>query len=105
MLLLVHAFLLGAQGPPTECATFDTTVVKSVHLRYLIDLPARLLGDARELAPGALPARGRPMGALLDHLEGTLRIERSRECLTGLSMGAFGAWELAMGTPERSAAV
>ena len=45
------------------------------------------------------------LGALLHHLEGTLRIDRSREYLTGLSMGAFGAFELAMAMPERFAAV
>ncbi len=43
--------------------------------------------------------------ALMDHLEGTLRVDRSREYLTGISMGAFGAWELAMAMPDRFAAV
>ncbi len=146
MLLLVHASLLGAQAPRSESGTFDTTVVKSVHLRYLIDLPPGysatqgswplvlfLHGAGQrgndlaivrsqglpQIDPSArssfiLVAPQTPegelwsadgLGALLDHLEGTLRIDRSREYLTGLSMGAFGAWELAMATPERFAAV
>jgi predicted peptidase len=42
---------------------------------------------------------------LLDHLEGELRVDRSRMYLTGLSMGGFGAWELATARPERFAAL
>lgn len=42
---------------------------------------------------------------LLDHLEGELRVDRSRVYLTGLSMGGFGAWELATAQPERFAAL
>ncbi len=145
MLMLVHASLLEAQVQ-SGSATFDTAVVKSVHLRYVIDLPpgysatqgawplVLFLHGAGErgndlaavrsqgllkIAPSArssfiLVAPQTPLGelwsadalgALLDHLEGTLRIDRSREYLTGLSMGAFGAWELAMAMPERFAAV
>ena len=39
LLLTVHASLLDAQGP-SGGATFDTAIVKSVHLRYVIDLPS-----------------------------------------------------------------
>lgn len=45
------------------------------------------------------------LAALMDHLEATLRVDRSREYLTGLSMGAFGAWDLATAMPDRFAAV
>jgi predicted peptidase len=45
------------------------------------------------------------LGALLHHLEAAYRVDRSREYLTGLSMGAFGAWDLAMAMPDRFAAV
>ena len=31
------------------------------------------------------------LAALMNHLEGTPRVDRSREYLTGISMGAFGA--------------
>lgn len=42
---------------------------------------------------------------LLDHLEGGLRVDHSRVYLTGLSMGGFGAWDLATAHPERFAAL
>jgi predicted peptidase len=43
--------------------------------------------------------------ALLDQLQQKLRIDPGRVYLTGLSMGAFGAWDLATAAPERFAAV
>lgn len=42
---------------------------------------------------------------LLDDLQGTLRIDPDRVYLTGLSMGAFGAWDLATAHPDRFAAM
>jgi predicted peptidase len=42
---------------------------------------------------------------LLDHLEGELRVDHSRVYLTGLSMGGFGAWDLAIAHPEHFAAL
>ena len=43
--------------------------------------------------------------AVLDQSLKTLPIDRSRIYLTGLSMGGFGSWELAMRRPELFAAV
>lgn len=146
VLLLLSGSRLSGQGLRSESASFDTSVVKSVHLRYLIDLPhgysptegswplvlflhgaGERGNDLNSLRSQGLPKLGAstdlpfvlvapqvPTGelwsadalrALLDHLEGTLRIDRSREYLTGLSMGAFGALELAEANPDRFAAV
>lgn len=43
--------------------------------------------------------------ALLDEICETLPIDASRIYLTGLSMGGFGTWNLAMACPERFAAI
>jgi predicted peptidase len=45
------------------------------------------------------------LAALLDRLATELRVDPDRVYLTGLSMGGFGAWELATAYPERFAAV
>jgi predicted peptidase len=43
--------------------------------------------------------------ALLDKIESDYSVDRSREYLTGLSMGGFGTWRLAMLNPDRFAAI
>jgi predicted peptidase len=43
--------------------------------------------------------------ALLDDLQSRLRVDPARVYLTGLSMGAFGAWDLAIANPDRFAAL
>ena len=43
--------------------------------------------------------------ALLDEIEKTHRVDKSRVYLTGLSMGGFGSWMLASDYPDRFAAV
>ena len=43
--------------------------------------------------------------ALLDRLEGALAIDTTRVYLTGLSMGAYGAYEAAIAAPARFAAI
>ena len=43
--------------------------------------------------------------ALLDDLEATLRVDRAREYLTGISMGGFGTWATAIERPDRFAAI
>jgi predicted peptidase len=43
--------------------------------------------------------------ALIDEVESTLAIDPDRQYLTGLSMGAYGAWVLALANPERFAAI
>ena len=43
--------------------------------------------------------------ALLDELERTLRVDPDRIMVTGLSMGGYGTWALALEQPERFAAI
>jgi predicted peptidase len=43
--------------------------------------------------------------ALLDQLQGELSVDTDRIYLTGLSMGGYGAWALAMDDPARFAAI
>jgi predicted peptidase len=43
--------------------------------------------------------------ALLDDLQSRLLVDPDRVYLTGLSMGAFGAWDLATANPDRFAAL
>ncbi|HEV7505215.1 MAG TPA: PHB depolymerase family esterase [Thermoanaerobaculia bacterium] len=43
--------------------------------------------------------------ALLDDLQTRLRVDPDRVYLTGLSMGAFGAWDLTIANPDRFAAL
>jgi len=42
---------------------------------------------------------------LIDSLETTLAIDMHREYVTGLSMGGFGSWDMAMRQPHRFAAI
>jgi predicted peptidase len=46
-----------------------------------------------------------PVLELIDHLEATYRIDKSRIYLTGLSMGGYGTWHFATKAPNRFAAV
>jgi predicted peptidase len=46
-----------------------------------------------------------PLTYFLDELETTLWIDSNRIYLTGISMGAFGVWDLATATPDRFAAL
>jgi len=46
-----------------------------------------------------------PLTYLLDQLESTMWVDSNRLYLTGISMGAFGAWDLAVATPDRFAAL
>lgn len=43
--------------------------------------------------------------AVTDHLARTLRVDRERIYLTGLSMGGFGTWETALEYPDTYAAI
>jgi predicted peptidase len=45
------------------------------------------------------------LAALLDEVEKSLRVDRQRIYLTGLSMGGYGTWDLGLGLPERFAAL
>ena len=75
--------------------------------------PARLIEQGRQLpfivVSPQCPADGswRPetLGALLDEIERRYRVDRLREYVTGLSMGGFGTWALALEYPDRFAAI
>ncbi len=43
--------------------------------------------------------------ALLDHVVANNKVDKERICVTGLSMGGFGTWELASFSPQRFAAI
>lgn len=43
--------------------------------------------------------------AVTDHLAATLRVDKNRIYLTGLSLGGYGTWETAMEYPETYAAI
>lgn len=45
------------------------------------------------------------LAALLDEVERKYRVDKKRIYLTGLSMGGFGTWDLAMAQPHRFAAL
>jgi len=45
------------------------------------------------------------LGALLDQIESEYPVDTGRVYLTGFSMGAYGAWALALRSPERFAAM
>jgi len=45
------------------------------------------------------------LSALLDEVEATYTIDNRRIYLTGLSMGGYGTWSLALDQPERFAAI
>lgn len=61
------------------------------------------------LASPQCPAGGwwtdEPVPELIDFLEATYRVDKSRIYLTGLSMGGYGTWHFATKQPERFAAV
>jgi predicted peptidase len=67
-----------------------------------LDLPAIAV------SPQCLPDTrwsSRTLSALLDEIERTHAIDPDRVYLTGLSMGGFGAWALAISEPHRFAAL
>jgi predicted peptidase len=47
----------------------------------------------------------KPLSLLLDHIESTYAVDKSRFYLTGMSMGGQGTWALAVEHPRRFAAV
>lgn len=78
-----------AHGPPKLIAAgrdFPCIVVSP-------QCPTGRWWDAAELA------------GLLDHIEATHRVDKNRIYLTGLSMGGYGTWALAMHQPDRFAAI
>jgi predicted peptidase len=75
--------------------------------------PPRLIAEGKQfpfiMAAPQCPENGwwpdDLIGTLLDELEDTYRIDRSRIYLTGLSMGGYATWRLAMLYPDRFAAI
>jgi predicted peptidase len=75
--------------------------------------PPKLLESKRDfpfvVVSPQCPARERwrpdLLAALLDEIEATYRIDADRISVTGLSMGGFGAWALAIAQPQRFAAI
>lgn len=49
--------------------------------------------------------RGEELVALLNHIEATCRVDRSRIYITGLSMGGYGTWSMALEAADRIAAI
>lgn len=45
------------------------------------------------------------LSALLDHVEANYKIDKRRIYVTGLSMGGYGTWSLALREPDRFAAI
>lgn len=45
------------------------------------------------------------LSVLVDHLESHFNVDKNRIYVTGLSMGGFGTWALAMHEPDRFAAI
>ena|GEM_PF-61800 len=43
--------------------------------------------------------------AMVDHLIATMRVDPDRICLTGVSMGGYGTWNVAASYPDRIAAI
>ncbi len=78
-------------------------------------LPELLIGDADYpfivVSPQAPPdmvwwgAELDAVAALLDHIQANYAVDAQRVYLTGLSMGGFGAWAMAIQYPQRFAAV
>ena len=68
-----------------------------------VDVP---WGDSTPSAMPATPSRAmRAVVAAIEQVERDKPIDRSRVYLTGLSMGGYGAWDLAMRMPTKFAAV
>lgn len=75
--------------------------------------PPKLIEEGRDLgaivaSPQALPGEiweAHAVKALTEELASTLRVDRDRIYLTGLSMGGFGTWETAITYPDTYAAV
>lgn len=67
---------------------------------FVVISPQAFPGEAW-WSPEMIPA----LGALLDEVSETYRVDTDRVYLTGLSMGGYGSWWLATAYPERFAAM
>lgn len=57
------------------------------------------------LCPAGQQWSNDPLLSLLDHLTARLAVDTNRIYLTGLSMGGYGTWSLALAHPEKFAAI
>jgi predicted peptidase len=57
------------------------------------------------LCPEGQMWENEPLLKLLDHVTKKFAVDQSRVYLTGLSMGGFGTWKLALACPEKFAAI
>ncbi len=73
--------------------------------RYIADHPDFPFIMASPLCPREEGWSNETLLALLDDLTGHYRVDSDRVYLTGLSMGGYGTWSLALAHPERFAAV
>ncbi|MCA9054248.1 MAG: prolyl oligopeptidase family serine peptidase [Planctomycetaceae bacterium] len=75
--------------------------------------PPKLVGEGKPLPFIVLspqcPAFQRwevtQLDALLKHVEQTYKVDPDRICVTGLSLGGYGTWQLAANFPDRFAAI
>lgn len=75
--------------------------------------PPKLVAQGKQfpfiiLAPQCKESRwwdAAELSGLLDTIESQYKVDKSRVYVTGLSMGGFGVWALAMREPERFAAI
>lgn len=61
--------------------------------------------EEHSVPSGELNDEARAVIGMLDEVEQKYLVDRKREYLTGLSMGGYGTWALAIAFPERFAAV
>ncbi len=85
--------LVKRHGPPK----LADSATKPVFLESFIVFSPQCPADQDWSAEG--------LAALLDQAAQQLRIDQSRVYLTGISMGAYGAWRLALAQPQRFAAL
>ena len=75
--------------------------------------PARLIAAGKQFpfimvapqCPSRQPWSEDVLGSLLDNIEDKYAVDKSRVYVTGLSMGGYGTWGLAMRYPDRFAAI
>jgi predicted peptidase len=90
-------WLVATHGPPKIIrAAADDSATKLLRENFIVVSPQCPKGKAWETDA---------LLALLDEISSQHHVDATRVYLTGLSMGGFGAWDLALRFPERFAAV
>jgi predicted peptidase len=104
-----------------QALTFETQIMKTLHLDYLLFLPRDYDKSPQKRWPLILflhgaGERGDPadswwsshiaaLDALLNEVIATYSVDADRLYLTGLSVGGYGTWHLAAAYPRRFAAL